>query len=67
MHDATATGTAVDPEPATCFALDRAPSRDEAITSSRRADKLPPQVFAIMAVTTMVTFGTLTGGYSLFF
>jgi hypothetical protein len=56
-----------EPEQPTCFALDRTKAAGEATPPRGRPDPIPPQVFAIMAATTMVTFGTLTSGYSLLF
>jgi hypothetical protein len=32
-----------------------------------RTDKLTPKMYAVMAVTTLLTFGTLTTGYQLLF
>ena len=33
----------------------------------RRGEKLPPKVYAVMAVTSLLTFGTLVTGYQLLF
>jgi len=32
-----------------------------------RGEKLPPKVYAVMAVTSLLTFGTLVTGYQLLF
>ena len=34
---------------------------------ARRGEKLPPKVYAVMAVTSMLTFGTLATSYQLLF
>ena len=34
---------------------------------ARRGEKLPPKVYAMMAVTSLLTFGTLATGYQLLF
>jgi hypothetical protein len=35
--------------------------------TSRKADRLPPMIFAVMALTVVLTFGTLVTGYQLLF
>jgi hypothetical protein len=35
--------------------------------TTRNPDSLPPKVYAVMALTTLLTFGTLTAGYQLLF
>ena len=44
-----------------CAALEAAPA------SVAQSEKVPAKVYAIMALTTVLTFGTLTTGYQLFF
>ncbi len=51
----------------TCFTIDRAAQSEHVASAARPDNKVPPQVFAMMAVTTLATFGTLTSGYSLLF
>jgi hypothetical protein len=49
----------------TCFEVDRAKVAEP--DQATADNKVPPQVLAMMAVTTLVTFGTLSSGYSLLF
>ncbi len=56
-----------DHQAQTCFTIDRARQHSLQTPAPPRNDKVPPQVFAMMAVTTLATFGTLTSGYTLLF
>jgi len=40
---------------------------DAPATAPRRTSSLPPKVFAVMALTALLTFATLTTAYELFF
>jgi hypothetical protein len=50
-----------------CFTIDNVKRRADQASPARTSDKVPPQIFAMMAVTTLLTFGTLTSGYTLLF
>lgn len=41
--------------------------QDSASPTIREADRLPAKVYAVMALTSMLTFGTLVTGYQLLF
>ena len=43
------------------------PKHDGSQAPRSSVQKLPARLYAVMAVTTLVTFGTLTMGYQLFF
>ena len=44
-----------------------AEGREAAVSVKPQREKLPAKVYAVMAMTTALTFGTLTTGYELFF
>lgn len=54
-------------EAATCFTPNKAKPLDDQASTPRESNDVPPQILAVMAVTTLATFGTLTSGYSLLF
>ena len=37
------------------------------VPSFTSGDRMPPKVYGVMAITTMLTFATLTAGYQLLF